>query len=48
VSAVAAAYGVPSKRVSGREELTEALRGAIGSEGPELVEVQVAPGMALA
>ncbi|MEA2423048.1 MAG: benzoylformate decarboxylase [Thermoleophilaceae bacterium] len=48
VSAVAGAYGVPSKRVSGREELTEALRGAIGSEGPELVEVQVAPGMALA
>jgi benzoylformate decarboxylase len=47
VSAVASAYGVPSKRVSGREELTEALRTAIGSAGPELVEVQVAPGMAL-
>jgi benzoylformate decarboxylase len=47
VSAVASAYGVPSKRVSGREELTEALRTAIGSGGPELVEVQVAPGMAL-
>jgi benzoylformate decarboxylase len=48
VSAVASAYGVPSKRVSGREELTEALRTGIGSGGPELVEVQVAPGMALA
>ena len=48
VSAVAAAYGVPSRRVSGREELTEALRTAIGSGGPELVEVQVTPGMALA
>jgi benzoylformate decarboxylase len=48
VSAVASAYGVPSKRVSDREELTEALRTAIGSDGPELVEVQVAPGMALA
>jgi benzoylformate decarboxylase len=48
VSAVASAYGVPSKRVSGREELTESLRTAIGSGGPELVEVQVAPGMALA
>jgi benzoylformate decarboxylase len=48
VSAVASAYGVPSKRVSGRDELTEALRTAIGSGGPELVEVQVAPGMALA
>ena len=47
VSAVASAYGVPSQRVSGREELTEALRTAIGSGGPELVEVQVAPGMAL-
>jgi benzoylformate decarboxylase len=47
VSAVAAGYGVPSRRVSGREELTEALRTAIGSGGPELVEVQVTPGMAL-
>jgi benzoylformate decarboxylase len=48
VSAVASGYGVPSKRVNGREELTETLRTAIGSGGPELVEVQVAPGMALA
>jgi benzoylformate decarboxylase len=48
VSAVAAGYGVPSRRVSGREELTEALRTAIGSGGPEVVEVQVTPGMALA
>jgi benzoylformate decarboxylase len=48
VSAVAQGYGVPSRRVSGREELTEALRTAIGSGGPELLEVQVTPGMALA
>ncbi len=48
VSAVAAAYGVPSQRVSGREELTEALRAGIAPDGPRLVEVQVAPGMALA
>jgi benzoylformate decarboxylase len=48
VSAVAQGYGVPSRRVSGVEELTEALRTAIGSGGPEVVEVQVAPGMALA
>src|SRR3954463_5462686 len=47
VSAAAAAYGVPSRRVADREELTEALRTAIGSGGPELVEVQVTPGMAL-
>jgi thiamine pyrophosphate-dependent acetolactate synthase large subunit-like protein len=33
--------------VADREELTEALRTAIGSGGPELVEVQVTPGMAL-
>ena len=48
VSAVAQAYGVPSRRVGDREELTEALRTSIGSGGPELVEVHVAPGMALA
>ena len=48
VSAVASGYGVPSQRVTGREELTEALRTAIGSGGPEVVEVHVAPGMALA
>jgi benzoylformate decarboxylase len=48
VSAVAQGYGVPSRRVAGREELTEALRSAIGSGGPEVVEVHVAPGMALA
>jgi benzoylformate decarboxylase len=48
VSAVASGYGVPSRRVNGREELTDALRTAIGSAGPEVVEVQVAPGMALA
>ena len=48
VSAVAAGYGVPSRRVTGREELTESLRSAIGSGGPELVEVHVAPGMTLA
>jgi benzoylformate decarboxylase len=48
VSAVATAYGVPSRPVSGRDELTDALRTAIGSGGPEVVEVQVTPGMALA
>jgi benzoylformate decarboxylase len=47
VSAVATAYGVPSRRVSDRDELTEALRTAIGSGGPEVVEVQVTPGMTL-
>jgi benzoylformate decarboxylase len=47
-AAVAESYGVPATRVSGRDELTEALRAGIGSGGPELVEVPVAPGMTLA
>jgi benzoylformate decarboxylase len=47
VSAVATGYGVRSRRVEGREELTSALREAIGSGKPEVVEVQVAPGMTL-
>jgi benzoylformate decarboxylase len=46
-AAVAAGYGVPSQRVSGREELHAELGAAIASEGPRLVEVPVAPGMAL-
>jgi benzoylformate decarboxylase len=47
VSAVASGYGVPSTRVAARDELTDALRTAIGSGGPEVVEVQVTPGMTL-
>jgi benzoylformate decarboxylase len=46
VAAIATAYGVPSQEVSGREELTEALRSAIAVEdGPRLVQVPVASGM---
>jgi benzoylformate decarboxylase len=44
---IAAGYGVPAQRVSGREELHEALSAAIAADGPELVEVKVTPGMAL-
>ncbi len=44
---IARGYGVPSRRVRGLEELREALDGAIASSGPQLVEVDVAPGMAL-
>jgi benzoylformate decarboxylase len=47
VAKVAKAYGVSSQAVSGREELHDALEGAIGSGAPRLVEVPVAPGMAL-
>jgi len=46
VAAVASAYGVPSREVSGREELTEELRSAIAADdGPRLVQVPVARGM---
>ena len=48
VASVASAYGVESRSVAARDELTEALREAIGSDGPRLVEVRVSPGMALA
>jgi benzoylformate decarboxylase len=46
VAAVAAGYGVPAREVSGREQLTEALREAIAAQdGPRLVQVRVATGM---
>jgi benzoylformate decarboxylase len=46
VAAVASGYGVPSRTVSGREELTSALRESIATqEGPRLVQVDVASGM---
>jgi benzoylformate decarboxylase len=47
VAGTAQSYGVPSQRVTGRDELREALAGGIDSDGPELVEVAVAPGMSL-
>ena len=47
-AAVAAGYGVPSRKVEGADDLRSALGEAIGSPGPSLVEVGVAPGMWLA
>jgi benzoylformate decarboxylase len=49
VAALGGAYGVPSRTVGGDvEELAEALREAIcAQDGPRLVQVDVAPGMAL-
>jgi benzoylformate decarboxylase len=47
IAEVADGYGVSSKRVGEREELREALRSAIASNKPELIEVPVTPGMAL-
>ncbi len=45
-AAVARGYGVPATDVSGRDELTEALREATAdAEGPRVVQVRVAPGM---
>jgi benzoylformate decarboxylase len=45
---LAAAYGVNARQTVGVDETREALREAISSGKPELVEVRVAPGMALA
>jgi benzoylformate decarboxylase len=47
-AAVASGYGVNSRVVSSVEELGEGLSKALASGKPELVEVRVAPGMALA
>lgn len=48
VAATAASYGVPSSTVSGRDELHASLVDALAKDGPQLVQVDVAPGMALA
>jgi len=48
VAATAQSYGVPSSSVSGRDELHGALADALAQDGPRLVQVDVAPGMALA
>ena len=47
-AAVASGYGVDSRVVSTVEELGDGLSRALASDKPELVEVKVAPGMALA
>ena len=47
VPAVAEGYGVRARRVEGAGELGTALREAIASPRPEVVEVRVAPGMSL-
>jgi benzoylformate decarboxylase len=48
VAATARSYGVPSSSVLTREELHVALADALVQDGPRLVQVDVAPGMALA
>ncbi|MDX6668738.1 MAG: benzoylformate decarboxylase, partial [Solirubrobacteraceae bacterium] len=47
VAATAGSYGVAARRVSGRDELRDALAAGLASGAPELVEVKVTPGMAL-
>ncbi len=47
-AAVAAGYGINARRAADPEELGVELRRALASPEPELIEVQVAPGMALA
>jgi benzoylformate decarboxylase len=44
---LAASYGVNTRQTTGADDTREALREAIGSGKPELIEVRVAPGMAL-
>jgi benzoylformate decarboxylase len=44
---IAAGYGLKSRRVAGLEELRSELSAAIPSGEPELIEIGVAPGMAL-
>ena len=44
-AAIAAAYGLSTAKVEDADALTDALRTAIASPGPELVEVGIAPGM---
>ncbi|MBV8999457.1 MAG: benzoylformate decarboxylase, partial [Solirubrobacterales bacterium] len=45
-AAVAAAYGMPARDVSGSEDLAEALREAIAAEdGPRLLQARIASGM---
>jgi benzoylformate decarboxylase len=46
-AAIAAGYGLKSRTVAGLDELRAELPTAIASGAPELVEVGVAPGMAL-
>jgi benzoylformate decarboxylase len=46
-AALASAYGVASRRAAAGEELRAALEAALASDSPELVEVRVAPGMAI-
>jgi benzoylformate decarboxylase len=45
---IAAAYGVAARRLQEPGQLEEALRDAIASADPQLLEVRVAPGMAMA
>jgi benzoylformate decarboxylase len=48
VAATAQSYGVPGVAVGGLDELHGALGDALGGDGPRLVQIDVAPGMALA
>jgi benzoylformate decarboxylase len=48
VAATAQSYGVPGVSAGGLDELHDALGAALAADGPQLVQVEVAPGMALA
>jgi benzoylformate decarboxylase len=46
--AIATGYGMRARRAEGLDDLRESLAAAIASPAPELIELRVAPGMALA
>ena len=46
-AAIASGYGLEARRVTGLDQLHEALSAAIPASSPRLIEVAVAPGMAL-
>ncbi|HEX8122504.1 MAG TPA: benzoylformate decarboxylase [Solirubrobacteraceae bacterium] len=48
VAEVARGYGVDARQVGSRDELADALSAAIASDRPNVIEVPVQPGMALA
>ena len=48
VAATAQSYGVPAVSIAGRDDLHGALTEAFADDGPQLVQVDVEPGMALA
>jgi benzoylformate decarboxylase len=43
ICSIAAGYGIPAHRADGPEELAKSVHAALGSAGPALIEVEIAP-----